>query len=91
MGVRLRRIRDRFECRRVRPLLQGLVDGQLDGHHRDRVTRHLDACRRCGLAVATYAALVGRLNDLGQPSDPDAVARLERFVGGLGDGPSEPA
>lgn len=78
--VLLGRLRDRLECRRVRPLLQAFVDYELDARQRRRVEAHLAACRRCGLDAATYTALIGRLRGLDQATDPDAVARLEAFV-----------
>jgi anti-sigma factor RsiW len=89
----VQRLRDRLECRRVRPLLQTFLDGELDPSQRQRVVRHLDACRRCGLEAATYATLIDRLHGVARPAHPDAVARLEAFVEGLaatnrGDDPS---
>lgn len=90
----LHRMRDRIECMRVRPLLQSFLDGELDDAQRRRIASHLEACRRCGLAAATYESLTRRLRGLGDPVDPDAVGRLERFVGELAgepgdDGPPE--
>ena len=79
------RLRDRIECMRVRPLLQSFLDGELDGAQRQLVSRHLEACRRCGLAASTYEALKQRLHEFGQPADPDAVARLTDFVDRLAD------
>jgi hypothetical protein len=75
-------MRDRIECMRVRPLLQPWLDGELDVQ-RERVAAHLEACRRCGLAASTYRSLKERLGGLGQPADPEAVARLETFIGML--------
>lgn len=88
-GGLLQRLRDHRECRRVRPLLQRFVDGTLDGPQRREVVRHLEACRRCGLETATYAALVDRLQGIDQPRDADAIARLESFVDELA-GQDEP-
>lgn len=86
MTVRIvQRVRDRMECMRVRPLLQSLVDGQLDDARRELVATHLEACRRCGLAASTYRALKERLRGFGQPPDPDAIARLEEFIDQLAD------
>lgn len=79
VGV-LRSMRDRIECMRIRPLLQPFVDGELDAAQRRRVARHLEACRRCGLAAATFEALRQRLHNFDGPVDHDAVGRLERFV-----------
>jgi anti-sigma factor RsiW len=83
----LQRARDRIECMRVGPLLQSFLDGELDHAQRQRVAAHLEACRRCGLAAATYASLKRRLSGFGQPADPDAVARLTEFVDRLADEP----
>ena len=88
-GEIMQRLRDHRECRRVRPLLQSFVDGSLDGSQRRQVIRHLEACRRCGLETDTYAALIDRLQDIDQPSDAAAIARLESFVDELA-GEDEP-
>ena len=86
MGVGiLQGVRDRIECMRVKPLLQPFLDGALDEAQRSLVARHLDACRRCGLAASTYRSLKVRLAGLGEPADSEAVARLEEFVDELGD------
>lgn len=81
-----RNARDRLECMRVRPLLQRFRDGELAETQRRLVARHLEACRRCGLAADTYSALKARLHDLGQPPDPETVGRLRRFLDELADG-----
>lgn len=85
----LQRARDRIECMRVSPLLQSFLDGELDALQRERVAAHLEACRRCGLAASTYESLKRRLGGFGQPADPDAVARLQRFVDHLADEPGD--
>jgi anti-sigma factor RsiW len=86
MGVGLvQGVRDRIECMRVKSLLQPFLDGVLDDEERERVARHLDACRRCGLAASTYRSLKERLRGLGEPADPDAVTRLVAFVDSLGE------
>ncbi|CAN5921808.1 zf-HC2 domain-containing protein [soil metagenome] len=79
-GGLVQRLRDRIECRRLRPLLQPFVDGALDSAQQRQVVRHLDACRRCGLETATYAALINRLHGIDRSSDADAIARLQAFV-----------
>lgn len=85
----LQRARDRIECMRVGSLLQSFLDGELDDAQRQRVAAHLEACRRCGLAASTYASLKRRLNEFGQPADPDAVARLTEFVDQLANEPDD--
>ena len=89
-------MRDRYECMRVRPLLQPFLDGELDGAQQERLVAHLQACQRCGLAASTYRALIDRLHGLERPVDADAVARLEEFVDDLDDSadkgrPGDPA
>jgi anti-sigma factor RsiW len=79
----LQGMRDRIECMRVKPLLQPFLDGALIDDERALVARHLEACRRCGLAASTYRALKARLHALGGPHDPETVTRLESFVDGL--------
>jgi anti-sigma factor RsiW len=76
----LRRVRDRMECMRIRRVLQSFLDGELDGAQREWVAAHLDACRRCGLDAVTYESLRRRLSGFDQSVDPEAIARLERFV-----------
>jgi anti-sigma factor RsiW len=85
----LRGMRDRIECMRVRPLLQPLLDGELDAAGRARMETYLEACRRCGLAADTYEALKARLRQFEQPVHPAAVERLEAFVTELVDEPDD--
>jgi anti-sigma factor RsiW len=81
----LRRAQDLIECMRTGRHLQAFLDGELDDLQRERVAAHLEACRRCGLAASTYESLKQRLHGFGQPADPGAVARLERFIDTLAD------
>jgi hypothetical protein len=76
----LQALGDRIECMRVRPLLQGYLDGALTASERDRVAAHLEACRRCGLAASTYRNLKTQLRRLADPPDAEAVGRLEEFI-----------
>ncbi len=86
----LHSVKDRIECMRVKSLLQPFLDGALDDGKRELVARHLEACRRCGLAASTYRSLKSRLNDLDQPADPESVARLEAFVDELSEDAGTP-
>lgn len=85
-------MRDMVECRRVKPLLQCYLDGHISEEDAVRVSRHLDACRRCGLAAETFRQIKAGLSRLAGEPDREAVARLERFVeeypGGAGEGVS---
>ncbi len=85
MTTLLARLRDRAECMRVKPLLQSYLDGELTEQQAVRVSRHVDACRRCGLAAETLRDIKGAVSRLGQPPDRAAIARLRAFVDELGD------
>lgn len=79
----LRGMRDRVECMRVNPLLQSYLDGELEEDGARRVSRHLDACRRCGLAAETFRDIKAAMSRLGEEPDREAVKRLRRFAKGL--------
>ncbi len=69
--MRLRRRTDEASCREVSRVLQAYLDGQVDELSARRVTRHLEACRRCGLEAEVYARI------------KDAVSRMDRDVSSL--------
>lgn len=77
------RRRDEMRCREVVEVLQAHIDGELDPLTAQKVSTHLEACRRCGMEVATYRELKSRLARLSEPVDEVAVARLRAFVDGL--------
>ena len=83
MTTLLQSMRDRAECMRVNPLLQSYLDGQLNEDDARRVSRHLDACRRCGLAADTFRDIKAAVSRLGDEPDRAAVQRLRRFAHGL--------
>ncbi len=85
MTALLQGMRDRMECMRVNPLLQAYLDGELGEDDARRVSRHLDACRRCGLAAETFRDIKAAVSRLGDEPDRDAVQRLRRFAEGLTD------
>ena len=84
----LAEMRTMVECMRVKPLLQPYLDGHISEEEAVLVSRHLDACRRCGLAAETYRQIKAGLSRLADKPDPEAVSRLERFVEGLGEDPA---
>lgn len=73
-------LRDRIECMRLRPLLHGFLDDELDEEDRSRFAAHLEACRRCGLEMSVYRSLKDRLSRVAPTNDEAAVARLSDFV-----------
>jgi anti-sigma factor RsiW len=76
----LAQMRDMLECRRVKPLLQPFLDGELGQDQAVLVSRHVDACRRCGLAAETFQQIKAGLARLAEEPDRETVQRLERFV-----------
>jgi predicted anti-sigma-YlaC factor YlaD len=76
----LGQMRDMLECRRVKPLLQPFLDGELGEEEAVLVSRHVDACRRCGLAAETFREIKAGLARLAEEPDRETVQRLEEFV-----------
>jgi anti-sigma factor RsiW len=75
-----RRRRDELRCQEVANVLQSHIDGELDQATAEKVSTHLDACLRCGMAASTYRELKSKLARLSDPVDVDAVERLRAFV-----------
>lgn len=72
--------RDVAGCRQAAELLQAALDDEIDASSRDRVLRHLEACRRCGLEADTYRAIRTHIGEQYQyPPDEAAIADLEAF------------
>lgn len=72
-------------CAEVAAVLQQFLDGQVDDVTTQRVRRHLEACRRCGLEAETYTAIKDALARRLPTLDDDAVERLLTFGEHLGD------
>lgn len=72
--------RDVASCREAARLMQTVLDGQADATTHQRVMRHLDACRRCGLEADTYRAIKTSITaQFSVEVDPKAVADLIEF------------
>ncbi|MEX0659562.1 MAG: zf-HC2 domain-containing protein [Egibacteraceae bacterium] len=80
MRTLLAQMRDMVECRRIKPLLQPFLDGELGDSEAVLVSTHVDACRRCGLAAETFRGIKAGLARLAEEPDRETVQRLERFV-----------
>jgi anti-sigma factor RsiW len=84
MWRRMRGSADIASCRQVTHFLQSYLDGQTDQGTARRVSRHVEACRRCGLEATAYQRIkdvVGRQYPM--VADPAAVRRLKEFAGQL--------
>jgi anti-sigma factor RsiW len=74
----------------VARVLQSYLDREIDDVTAQRVARHLEVCRRCGLAAATYEAIKQSLVRRAGPPDRGAVERLQAFSEQLAEpGPPE--
>ncbi|MEX2549335.1 MAG: zf-HC2 domain-containing protein [Nitriliruptoraceae bacterium] len=71
------------DCERVRKVLQSYLDGELDERHARTVAAHLEHCDRCDIERDVYEQVKSSLQDLRQPPDPEALARLQSFAATL--------
>lgn len=78
--------RDEVRCRKVGRLLQSHLDGELDELASRRVARHLDDCRRCGLAAETYEEIKRALRRSAGTPPSGSVDRLRAFGRQLAEG-----
>lgn len=71
--------KDMASCREVARQLNAYLDRELDDVTAQRIARHLDACRRCGLEASTYAEIKAALGRRSDPVPDEALLRLRRF------------
>jgi anti-sigma factor RsiW len=74
-------------CREVVKVLQAYLDGQTDDTTTQRVARHLEACRRCGLEARTYREIKAALARRVPVVDELALERLRTFATTLAETP----
>jgi anti-sigma factor RsiW len=70
----------RLTCPEVARLLQRYLDGEIDDVMAQRIARHLDHCRRCGLEAETYSAIKRSLRAHRADVPPEALERLQSFA-----------
>lgn len=74
-------MKDLIECMRVRRVLHSYLDGELDDEDGAvLVARHLQACRRCGMAADSIQALKDRLARFRTAPEPAQLQRIERVI-----------
>lgn len=78
--------REELSCREVGKVLQSYLDGELDELRARRVARHLEMCRRCGMAAETYAEIKQTLRRSAGSPPQDAIDRLRAFGEQLAEG-----
>ena len=66
-------------CNEVGQWLQHYLDGQLDDRRSQRLSAHLEDCRRCGLEADTYRRIKHSLADHQTVVSADSLARLREF------------
>jgi hypothetical protein len=79
LAMRLMGRRDEASCAEVAAQLQAYLDGHTETQRVQRIERHLERCRRCGLEARTYREIKSALARRGSPVDPAAVRRLTAF------------
>jgi anti-sigma factor RsiW len=67
-------------CPEVGRLLQRYLDGEVDELTAQRIARHLDDCRRCGLKAETYSEIKRTLRAHRPAVPADALERLRDFA-----------
>lgn len=76
----LRGTRDVASCLQATRALQRYLDGELDEVNANRISRHLDICRRCGLEADTYAEIKKAVARRAEHVPTQSVRRLEDFA-----------
>jgi anti-sigma factor (TIGR02949 family) len=92
MAMRLMGRGDEASCAEVADQLQAYLDGDTGPEQMQRIAKHLEHCRRCGLEARTYTEIKSALARQGELVDPAAVQRLTDFGRALlhGDDPDRP-
>ena len=67
-------------CYRASRALQRYLDGEADGPTATRIGEHLESCRRCGVAAATYRAISRALAGGTRDLDELPLRRLHAFT-----------
>jgi len=67
-------------CPEVARLLQRYFDGEIDELRAQRIARHLDDCRRCGLKAEIYSTIKRSLRAHQAEVPADAIQRLRDFT-----------
>ncbi len=75
---------DVTSCLQTRRLLQRYLDGETGADLAARITRHLRACRACGLEAVTYRAIKTAIARSASLPPAPVVDRLTAFAQSLG-------
>ncbi len=68
-----------MDCHQVAEVLQTYLDREIDAVTAVRISRHLEACRRCGMELHAYHQIKQALASHREHSDPEALSRLRDF------------
>lgn len=69
----------RISCLRVVRVLQAYLDGEVDEATAERISAHLEVCRRCGMTADSYRAIKASLARQ-RAWDEVTRSRLEHFA-----------
>jgi anti-sigma factor (TIGR02949 family) len=86
---RLRRNKPEVNCREVGKVLQSYLDNDVEDDFAEKIAQHLEACKECGLEVATYQQIKTSLAAKMPEVDPDAIERLRTFGAQISGDPTE--
>ncbi|MDP2292602.1 MAG: zf-HC2 domain-containing protein [Actinomycetota bacterium] len=73
-------------CVEVGRKIQTYLDGGLDPDTAAKVSRHLHACRRCGLAADDFRRLKSALAETSAPMSAEPLRRLQALAADLAAG-----
>ncbi|MEJ2577471.1 MAG: zf-HC2 domain-containing protein [Kineosporiaceae bacterium] len=90
IAMRLMGRGDEASCAEVADHLQAYLDGHTDPEQMQRIAKHLEHCRHCGLEHRTYTEIKSALTRQSEPVDADAVRRLTDFGQALLHGEDRP-
>jgi anti-sigma factor RsiW len=82
-----RRRSDTAGCFEVARTLQAYLDGATDAAAAQRIARHLEECRRCGLEARTYLEIKAAMARRIPVVDELALERLRAFAGRIVEAP----
>ena len=74
---------DVTSCLQTRRVLQSFLDGEAEPQLTQRIARHLDACRACGLESQTYSAIKASLHTQAASPTVETLSRLTAFAASL--------
>lgn len=79
-----------ISCAEVAEIVQSFVDDETDTETANKISAHIEDCRRCGLEVETYRKIKSSIGKRSQPIDAASLHRLRSFAERLAAGDLPP-